>query len=315
MLSKVGAPPVESDETDLPADLQRELLELQSRGAKMSHYQVLRIDPGADKSKVREAYVDRSKRFHPDRYMRKRLGSFGHLLAEAFKRISDANLVLSDADARAAYDAVLSISLDGPGKQAVEQRALAREEEDRRAAERRRRLFHTKGFARMGAARKLYEEAMAHAADGERNLAVEALKVARQLDPTRREIATKLVELEAGQRKARAFAFVEQGRAHESNEAWAPALKAYQAALQVEPNSAAATLGAARSSLQNHEFSAASSYAARAVEYAPRAAEPKVVLARALMGLGQKAKAKSTLQSLLEQNPEHKEARALLKHV
>jgi curved DNA-binding protein CbpA len=313
MFSKAGGPSTESSESDLPVELQQELLDLRARGSQLTHYQVLGIAVGADKAAVRTGYVERSKRFHPDRYHLKKVGPFGPLLAEAFKRVSDANAVLADADARAAYDQVLSITLGGAEKKAVLDRAQARADEERRTAERRRRLFFTKGFARLGAARKLYEEALQHIEDGERALAVEALRTAAQLDPQRREIATRLSEQETELRRAHRFRFIEEARAKERAGDWPGCQKAWQAALQIDPGSPAATNGAAKAALMNRDFEKASSWAARAVEYAPRAVEPRLVLARALSGLGQRAKAKATLQELLDLNPEHKEARALLK--
>ena len=315
MSPKPAAPTDEQGGTDLPADLQRELLDLEARGARVSHYELLGIDPRADRTAIRMAFVERSKRYHPDRHRTKRLGSFAQLLSDAFKKVTDAHVLLADADARAAYDAILSVNLDTVGKQAVQARADSRADEERRAQERRRRLFNTKGFARLGAARRLFEEALEHAEEGERGMAVEALKVARQLDPQRREIALKLVELEGEQRKSRTFGLVEQGKAAEAAEDHKAALKAYTAALQVDSGSGAATLGASRTSLALRDFNAASSWAARAVEYAPRAVEPRLILAKALIGLSQKAKAKATLQAVLELNPDLKEARALLKQV
>ena len=315
MSFKPGATSQDLGPSELAPDLQRELLDLQSRGARISNYELLGTDPSADRAAIRAAYMERSKRFHPDRYLSKKVGQFGPLLAEAFKRMTDAHSVLSDADKRAAYDAILSVNLDTVGKEAVKVRADARADEERRAAERRRRLFMTKGFARLGAARKLYEEALVHAEAGERSLAIEALKVARQLDPQRPEIQTRLLALEAEQRKIHAFALVEAGRAAEARGDFKAALSAYQGALRMDMGSAAATVGASRAALVMKDFDAASAWAARAVEYAPRAAEPRIILARAQMGLGQKAKAKATLQALLDFNPEHKEARALLKLV
>jgi curved DNA-binding protein CbpA len=236
-------------------------------------------------------------------------------LVEAFQRTTEAYTILNDADRRAAYDSILSISLDGENQKAVQARVLAREEEERRAAERRRRLFMSKGFAKLGAARKLYEEALAHIADGERGLAVEALKIAVQLDPQRKEIRDRIRELEAEQRKARAFFWFEQAKVAEVKDDWGAALRSYETGLQIDGRSGSGMLGAARAALEVRDFERSSSWAIRAVEYAPHAVEPKLILAQAEIGLGQGAKAKALLQSVLEANPDHKEARALLKSI
>jgi curved DNA-binding protein CbpA len=310
MLSK-PAPP--SEECELPIDVQVELLALQGRGKTLTHYHVLELSPAVDATAVRAAYISRSKRFHPDSYFGKRLGTFGQLLADTFRRVSEAHAVLADADSRAEYDAAAVGFLDAAGRAAVTQRAEARADEERRASERRRRLFNTKGFAKLGAARRLYEEALEQAERGERMLAIEALKVALQLDPNRAEIAARLSQIEQEVRKSRAFGMVERGRGKEADDQMAEALQAYQAAIRMDPANATAHLGAARAALALHEFATAAALAGRAVEYAPRAAEPKLLLARAQAGLSQRSTAKKTLEALLEQSPDHKEARALLR--
>lgn len=58
------------------------------------------------------------------------------------------------------------------------------------------RMRATKGFARIGVARKLYEKALALALNGDRKRAIAALKVAHELDADRREIVAKLAALE-----------------------------------------------------------------------------------------------------------------------
>ena len=55
MSPKLAAPTDEQGGTDLPAELQRELLDLEARGARVSHYELLGIDPRADRTAIRMA--------------------------------------------------------------------------------------------------------------------------------------------------------------------------------------------------------------------------------------------------------------------
>jgi uncharacterized protein HemY len=80
----------------------------------------------------------------------------------------------------------------------------------------------------------------------------------------------------------------------------------------MDATSVIAHLGAARCAVQVGDWAAATSWAARAVESAPRSVEPRLVLARAYLGAKQKPKAKAVLQSLLADFPNQGEARSLL---
>src|SRR5262245_58978409 len=61
-------------------------------------YEVLGLDPGADLEKVKTAFRELAKRFHPDL-------NLGDIAAEVrFKELSRAYEVLTDPGARAAYD-------------------------------------------------------------------------------------------------------------------------------------------------------------------------------------------------------------------
>ena len=55
---------------------------------------------------IRDAFFERSKTFHPDRYFKKELGPYAELLTEIYKRIVAAHDVLRDAKLRASYAAL-----------------------------------------------------------------------------------------------------------------------------------------------------------------------------------------------------------------
>ena len=184
--------------------MQRELRDLESRSGPLTHYQLIGISADADSGAIRRAYLEKSKRFHPDAWYRKQLGDFGPLLSKWFQRLSSAYQVLSDEETRNSYDAEHRKDLSQSEREAVARRELSRAEQERRNREGRERLLRSKGFARIGAARKLYEEAQQLAQNGERGNAIAALKAARELDPNRKEIAQRMVELEREQARARA---------------------------------------------------------------------------------------------------------------
>ncbi len=298
---------------DLPEDMQREIRGLESRGDRLTHYELLGIAADADGATIRRAYLEKSKRFHPDSYYRKDLGSFATLLSKWFQKLSAAYQVLSDEELRAAYDRDHRADLSQTDREAVQRRELSRAEEERRERERRERLLRTKGFARIGAGRKLYEEALEHALNGERTNAIAALKAARELDPHRKEIAQKLIELEREQARARANSAVVSAKEKEDHRRFADALAAYAAAFQYDSTSFAAASGAARCALENADMRGALLWAGRAVDLQPDDAGVRLMFARALAATGQKARARNEVSILLGKNPDHKEAKALLR--
>ena len=268
--------------TDLPPELQNELRTFEAVGRDISLYDLLGVTPDADGGTVRRAYLDRSRRYHPDAWFRKNVGEFGPLLSRAFQKLSAAYQVLSDEDARAAYDRVLKQRLSVREREAMERRALSREEQERRQRESRERLLRTKGFARIGAAHKLYEEALELALNGERAQAIAALKAARDQE-------------EKGDPQT--------------------ALKTYTQSFQMDPTNAAAAAAGARCATSLGDHQQASTFAARAVEIAPDDVDTRFLLASAFVTLGLKVKARAELTRVLQAKPDHKEARALLKRV
>jgi curved DNA-binding protein CbpA len=293
--------------------MQRELRDLESRGGHLTCYELLGVAADADGGAIRRAYLERSKRFHPDTYYRKDLGSFGPLLSKWFQKLSAAYQVLADEESRAAYDRDHRAELSQADRAAVERRELSRAEIERRERERRERLLRTKGFARIGAARRLYEKALKHALNGERTNAIYALKAARELDPHRKEIAAKLVELEREQARARANSAIVSAKEKEDRSRFADALAAYAAAYQYDSSSFVAASGAARCALQTSDTRAGLLWAGRAVELQPDDPAMRFTFARLLAASGQKARARNELNLLLAKNPDYKEARALLR--
>ena len=293
--------------------MQRELRDLESRGSPPTHYELLGIAADADGGAVRRAYLEKSKRFHPDAWYRKQLGEFGPLLTKWFQRLSAAYQVLSDEETRNGYDAEHRKDLSQSDRDAVARRELSRAEQDRRNREGRERLLRSKGFARIGAARKLFEEAQQLALNGDRGNAIAALKAARELDPNRKEIAQRMVELEREQARARAQSALLAGREREEGRLWTQAIAAYAAAFQNDPSLFAAALGASRASMENGDLQSATTWGSRAVELNPADPAARLLLAQCFKAMNMKARARAELTALLLKHPDHKEAKALLR--
>jgi curved DNA-binding protein CbpA len=94
-----------AEEVVLEVDLRRWILELYRSLDRIDHYQLLGVDRAADKKVIKRAYYDLAAKLHPDRYFRKKLGSFKLRMEAVFGRITLALDTLTNADRRAEYDA------------------------------------------------------------------------------------------------------------------------------------------------------------------------------------------------------------------
>ncbi|WP_426751386.1 DnaJ domain-containing protein [Myxococcus sp. Y35] len=92
-----------AEEVDLEPERKKEIIELDRALDGMDHFAVLGLKPGAAAAEVKQAYYNASRRFHPDRYFGKNLGSFRARMERIFRRLTDAHNVLIQPDKREAY--------------------------------------------------------------------------------------------------------------------------------------------------------------------------------------------------------------------
>ena len=91
-------------EIDLDPAFRAELRELARKLPALSYYELMELPRAADAAAVRDAFFQKSKRFHPDRYFRRNLGPYLELLTEIYKRVVAAHDVLRDPEQRTSYD-------------------------------------------------------------------------------------------------------------------------------------------------------------------------------------------------------------------
>ncbi|MDP9149370.1 MAG: DnaJ domain-containing protein [Myxococcota bacterium] len=107
------------EDVDLDVEMRRRILETHRTLDQRDYYALLGVERGVDKKGVKRAYFDLAARFHPDRYFRKRLGSYKLRIESIFGRITLAHDTLTRSEKRAEYDAYLEEQLRSRGIEAM----------------------------------------------------------------------------------------------------------------------------------------------------------------------------------------------------
>jgi hypothetical protein len=109
-----GEPPLSAEDraaleedADIDPEMRRRVLALHARLDRLDHYALLGVEPDSDKKQIKRAYFDLAAKLHPDRYFRKKLGSFKPKMEVIFGRITLAHDTLTDKARRTEYDAYL----------------------------------------------------------------------------------------------------------------------------------------------------------------------------------------------------------------
>jgi len=126
-------PEAELDEdVEIDRDHRRQVLDLFYDLDDLDHYTLLGLTQDADKKAIKRAYYDLAARLHPDRFFRKKLGSFKSKMEVVFAKVTAAHDVLTSKEGKAEYDAYLgdlvsTRSLEAQLARAQEEIRLAKE--------------------------------------------------------------------------------------------------------------------------------------------------------------------------------------------
>jgi curved DNA-binding protein CbpA len=105
--SAADAAALMAEDVEIDHELKGRILALHGDLERLDHYALLGVDRSADKKVLKRAYYELAAAFHPDRYFRKRLGSFKARMEAIFSRLTLAHETLADKDRRAEYDGYL----------------------------------------------------------------------------------------------------------------------------------------------------------------------------------------------------------------
>jgi curved DNA-binding protein CbpA len=297
-----------AEDVELDAERRREILYADAMFDTFTHWQVLRIPWNAAAADAKSAYLDLVKRFHPDRYAGKQLGSFRPRLDRIFRRLTEARDVLIDEARRAAY-----VRATAPPEQAarIEARKI---DDERRAQERRARLARTNTvFRRAGEVGALLERGRQALAEGRITQAAADLVVAQGMDPRNAEVAALASEAKRRVAGAKASELLRKGQEEEAMGRLASAIELYREAIDTDPASVRALAEGARATAAGGDVAQARRLVDSALKVGPRSGVAHEALGLVLEAEGNKKEARRALERALELDPSLERAKQRLK--
>ncbi|HET8541954.1 MAG TPA: tetratricopeptide repeat protein [Anaeromyxobacter sp.] len=287
-----------AEDVDIDPERRRAILIAEASLERWTHWEALGIAWNAPAAAAREAYLDRVKVFHPDRYAGKRLGSFRGRLERVFRRITEARDALADEGRRAAYARKTAPATEFTR---LEARRL---EDERRGEERRARLARQNPLvARVARVQELVRRGKAAMADGRFSAAANDLGLAIGLDPNNAELAALAAEARRKAGAAKAAELYQKGLEAEIVGNAAAALERYREALEHDPANVRAAAQAAKAALATGDLASARALAAAAMRSGPRTGIAHEALGLVLEAEGNRKEARRALERAVELDP------------
>jgi curved DNA-binding protein CbpA len=284
-----------SEDVDIEVERRREILYFAATMDGWTHWQALALPWNASASDARDAYREKAKIFHPDRFQGRRLGGYRVRLERIFRRLTEARDVLSDEASRAAY-----AQKTAPPEE-VARAATRRIENDVRAKERRARLVRTNPMvSRVSRVKELMERGRKAREEERYEDAARDFLTANALDPTLAEARSLGEEAKRRVGAGKARELWEKARAAELQNDLDRAQLHAEAASDSDPGEPRYVVYVARLALQRGALQTARARAEAAVRAGPSLASAHEVLGDVLAVQGEAAAAKKALERALE---------------
>jgi curved DNA-binding protein CbpA len=284
-----------SEDVDLDVEHRQEILFLAATMDGWTHWQVLGVPWNASVDAARDAYREKVKVFHPDRYPGRRLGSFRPRLERIFRRLTEARDALSEEVARAAY-----ARKTAPPEE-IARTAARRIEDDVRSQERKARMARTNPMvSRVSRVRELMDRGRTAMGEGRFADAARDFLTASAMDPALAEARSLAEDARKKASSGKARDLWEKARTAELQNDLDRAQMHAEAAADAEPGEPRYAIYVARVALQRGALETARGRAEGAVRAAPALATAHEVLGEVLAAQGEGGAAKKALERALE---------------
>ncbi|MFL5321861.1 MAG: DnaJ domain-containing protein [Myxococcaceae bacterium] len=298
-----------AEEVDIPPERKKEILDLDRALDGLNYFEMLGLPPGARPDEVKKAYYEASRRYHPDRFFGRNLGSFRGRVERIFRKISEAEQTLTDEKKREAY-LKLHPDLAAPPEPAPAPRSA---EEEQRDAERRSRLSRHPYLMKNARLNEMVATAKKHLESGEAGLALSDLHLALQIDNRHKEALALQAEARKVHESNRAAAELKRAAELEKAGDSKAACSSYRLAAGIDPKSARAAYKAAELMVAlGEDPKEIRVYAQRAVDLEPKNADHQALLGVVFKEAGMDKLAAKHFEEALKLNHNHAEAK---KHV
>ena len=322
--ARVSAPPPPSsvdaaslEQVDLEPERKADILLRERQMESQNHYEALDLLPGASAEEIKTAYHELSRKFHPDRFFQKNLGSFHARVDRIFKRIREAYTVLSDDAKRAVYLRQHPDLVARPRPKPAEPERPARTAvDDARDAERRARLARHPYLARAMKVNSLVARGKDALAAGQFASAYSALHEVSHMRPDREDVSTLLDESKKQHETHRAREEIQIGNRAKTAGKLDEAFKAFKMAYTLDPTLTTPLLRMAQILLEKNELEEARKYAEKVVELEPGRPDHQVTLGEVYLAQGTKEgkqSARERFEEALRLSPDHEGAKKALK--
>ncbi len=305
-----------SEEVELDEKRKIEILDFEAKLSTSNHFQLLGVPNLATPDEARRAFHELARRFHPDRFFGKNLGSYRSRIENIFRKLTDANETLGDIARRTAYLSAHPELVDIVPT-VVESPIAPRTrtaDDDQRDAERRARLKGHPYLARSAKVGDLIKRAKESLAKGEASLAFNDLSLASRLDERNAEVKILLNEVRKKHDTRRSDVEFKKGKELMDAGDNRGALSSFKSAAAIDGAAPAAHYYTARLSMvTGGDLKEASSHAQKAADAEPKNVQYRDLYARILEAAGMKALARKQFEELLKLDPENAEAKKQLK--
>jgi curved DNA-binding protein CbpA len=287
-----------AEDVDIDPERRRQILLAEASLERWTHWEALGIPWNAPASAAKDAYIERVKVFHPDRYAGKRLGSFRGRLERVFRRVTQARDELADEARRAEY-----ARKTAPATEFTRMEAR-RLEDERRAEERKARLARQNPLvARVARVQELVRRGKTALAEGRFAAAANDLSLAIGLDSKNAELAGLAAEARKKAAAAKALDLFQRGLEAELVGNYALALERYRGALELDPAYVRAAAQAAKTAVATGDLASGRALAAAAIRSGPRNGAAHEALGVVLEAEGNKKEARKELERAVELDP------------
>ncbi len=317
----------------LTVEHKKEILFLDNHRGKIDHFEFLGLSPTTEKSVIRNAFSDFSRRFHPDTIFRKDVEHFAQPIENVFKYGTQIyEWLVSEQIARERYCDALKQRDSAIRKSQINARAerddREREQEKKKRADRRSRLQdrldknskRRQTQTRDRALRQRTQKAVEFFEEGRKRLendsyaaAYNAFRLANQYDPAN-EVYKELLEQAGSKMKlVKAEQVWKRGYLQESLGNFAEAMDSYLEACEIWPRHEYCSHIAELLLRFDENLHKAEDLARKAVKAMPKNVDYRLLLGRIYERSKLASKARAEFEKVLELEPKHTEAKRALK--